>query len=109
MPANAPHGSCGAKNDNRAACGKQPKNMETEQMAKQLCNSTKTHEEWLSVMRFGLNTLLGDQLVLIDCIFTEAQREYDRKDKPRNTQDMQTIAWEIFEELELKITNGEDA
>ena len=78
--------------------------MQTEQMAKQLCNSTKTHEEWLSVMRFGLNTLLGDQLVLIDCIFTEAQREYDRKDKPRNTQELPTIVWEILDELKLKLT-----
>lgn len=83
--------------------------METEQLATQLCNSTKTHEEWLSVMRFGMNTLLGDQLVLIDCIFTEAKREKERADKPRNQQEVPVIAWEIFGELELKITNGEDA
>ena len=73
-------------------------------MAKQLCNSTKTHEEWLSVMRFGLNTLLGDQLVLIDCIFTEAMREKTRGDKPRNTQELPTIVWEILDELKLKLT-----
>lgn len=60
-------------------------------------------------MRFGMNTLLGDQLVLIDCIFTEAKREKERNDKPRNQQEVPVIAWEIFEELELKITNGEDA
>lgn len=77
--------------------------MTNEPIALQLCRQTKTHEEWLTVMRFGMNTLLDDQLVLIDCIFQEAQREYDRKDKPRNSQDVQTIAWEIFEELELKI------
>lgn len=73
------------------------------EIATQLCNSTKTHEEWLSVVRFGMNTLLGDQLVLIDCIFTEAAREKERNDKPRNKQDVPAIAWEIFEELELKI------
>lgn len=77
--------------------------METEKLATQLCNSTKTHEEWLSVMRFGMNTLLGDQLVLIDCIFTEAKREKERADKPRNQQEVPAIAWEIFGELELKV------
>ncbi len=83
--------------------------METEHLATQLCNSTKTHEEWLSVIRFGINTLLADQLVLIDCIFSEATREKERNDKPRNQQEVPVIAWEIFEELKLKITNGDDA
>lgn len=97
-----------------ASCGgygicRTTQNMETEQLATKLCNSTETHEEWLSVMRFGMNTLLGDPLVLIDCIFTEAKREKERNDKPRNQQEVPAIAWEIFEELELKITNGEDA
>lgn len=81
--------------------------MEDEKFASQLCNATKTHEEWLSVMRFGMSTLLGDQCVLIDLIFTEAVREKGRNDKPRNKQEVPAIIWEIFEELELIVDTDE--
>ncbi len=70
----------------------------------QLTNQTKTHEEWLSVMRFGMNTLLEDEITLIECVVTEAMREKARGDKPSNTQELPTIVWEILDELKLKLT-----
>lgn len=75
-----------------------------ENIATRLCNATNTHEEWLAVTRFGIDALIGDQITLIECVITEARREKERGDKPRNKQEVPAIAWEILEELELEIT-----
>jgi len=77
--------------------------MKTESTPIRLCNATKSHAEWLSLMNFGLHSLISDQLTLIECIFAEAAREKERNDKPRNKQELPAIAWEIFDELGLKI------
>lgn len=78
--------------------------MPNDAFAIHLTNQTKTHKEWLSVMRFGMNTLLEDEITLIECVVTEAMREKTRGDKPRNTQELPTIVWEILDELKLKLT-----
>jgi hypothetical protein len=40
--------------------------------------------------------------------FCRAAREKERKDKPRNSQEVAVIAWEIFDELGLKIVADSD-
>jgi hypothetical protein len=41
----------------------------------QLAEQTKTHEEWLSLVRFGLGTLLERQPLLAEILVLEAMRE----------------------------------
>lgn len=43
-----------------------------------LTDNTQSHGQWLSVVRFGLKTLLDAQPLLIEIICREAQREADR-------------------------------
>jgi len=45
--------------------------MPNDALAIQLTNQTKTHKEWLSVMHFGMNTLLEEEITLIECVVTE--------------------------------------
>ncbi|HYE73500.1 MAG TPA: hypothetical protein VEF04_09215 [Blastocatellia bacterium] len=76
-----------------------------EQFAVNLTDNCKMHEEWLSVVRFGLKTLLENQPLLIEIIAREASRQLERK----NLQSL-VIADEvrfIFEELELKLVINE--
>lgn len=49
--------------------------IEKDNFAIELTDKTKSHEEWLAVVRFGLGTLLQDQHILIEVIVREAQRE----------------------------------
>lgn len=77
--------------------------MEQEPLAVQLCNKTTTHKEWLALMSFGMGTLLGDQEILVECIFAEANREKERGNKKEVT----FTVVEIFDELELKIEGHE--
>lgn len=56
--------------------------MDQENFAIQLTDSCKTHEEWLSVMHFGMGTLLRSQPLLMECIVREAERECKRTGLP---------------------------
>ena len=47
---------------------------EQENFAVNLTAKCKTHDEWLSVVRFGLATLLENQRVFAEIIVSEAQR-----------------------------------
>lgn len=58
---------------------------EIETFAVTLTDSTKTHDEWLAVVRFGLSTLMENQSLLIEVIVREAQREAERFNKERVT------------------------
>jgi hypothetical protein len=40
-----------------------------------LATSCKDHDEWLTVIRYGLPTLLQDQGVLIEVLINEAKRD----------------------------------
>ncbi len=71
--------------------------------ALQLTAQTKTHIEWLSVMRFGMATLMQDQQTLMQCVFVEAKRESERGEGLRKSQTVANIAAEIFDELRLKV------
>jgi hypothetical protein len=41
----------------------------------QLSDATPTHEAWLSLMRFGLGTLLNNQSLLAEILARESERE----------------------------------
>ena len=53
-----------------------------ERFATNLAASTKTHDEWLSVVKFGLQTLLENQGTLAEIIAVEAAREAVKNDYP---------------------------
>jgi hypothetical protein len=73
----------------------------TENFAIQLTDAAKTHEEWLSIVCFGMATLLENQLLLMECIVREASRQNERsKVKSRVVADE---ARQIMEELGLRI------
>jgi len=76
-------------------------NIEPSQLAVQLCQYAKNREQWFSVVRFGLSTLLNDPLILIECILIEAKREYELGDDTAAS-----VILGILEELELKITKS---
>ncbi len=71
-----------------------------ENFAVSLTDNCKTHGDWLSVVRFGLKTLLDNQLLLVEIISREAQRQLEK------SPDSHCIADEIrgiFNELGLQI------
>jgi hypothetical protein len=70
-----------------------------DEFVKNLMDSTQTHDQWLAFVRFGLNTLLRDQKLLMTLIVTEAQREAAR----RGSEGPTVIFAQIFEELDLKL------
>ena len=73
----------------------------TENFAIQLTDAAKTHEEWLSIVRFGMATLLENQLLLMECIVREACRQKDRS--PVKSRVVADEARQIMEELGLRI------
>lgn len=75
---------------------------EIEQFAIDLTDRCANHEQWLSVINFGLGTFLENQPLMIEVIVREAQRQLERKNLPSLT-----IADEvrfIFQELNLSFT-----
>jgi hypothetical protein len=53
-----------------------------ENFATNLAANTKSHEEWLSVVKFGLGTLLENQGTLAEIIAAEAARESAKNNEP---------------------------
>lgn len=75
-------------------------NITEENFVIKLTDAAKSHEEWLSIVRFGLATLLENQLLLMECIVREACRERERSTlKTRVAADE---ARKIMEELGLR-------
>lgn len=69
-------------------------------LAIRLCEMAQNHDEWVEIMHFGMESLLEDREILIQCIFDEATRQKTRG----NNDDIAGIIADIFEELELTIT-----
>jgi hypothetical protein len=59
-------------------------NLDQERFATNLAANTKNHDEWLSVVRFGLDTLLENQGTLAEILAAEAARESAKNDDPRH-------------------------
>lgn len=74
--------------------------IDTEIFVIQLTDAAKSYEEWLSIMRFGLNTLLENQLLLMECILREATRQNERS--KIKTRVVVAEARQIMEELGLR-------
>lgn len=70
----------------------------------ELCGQSRTHEQWLSRMRFGLTALLDQQDVIQELIYEEAC-------KLSSVSGMKPWAevGRIFEELGLKIALDDNA
>lgn len=49
--------------------------MPDDQFAFDLAKNTKSHDDWLAVVQFGMGTLLANQLLLAEIITAEATRE----------------------------------
>jgi hypothetical protein len=73
------------------------KDQTVETFAHKLAASCGTHTQWLSVMRYGLGTLLKDQQLLITLIDQEANREVRRGATP------EYALPRIFSELKLRV------
>ena len=69
-----------------------------------LTDTCDTHEKWLSIMRFGLVTLLGQQRLLAELLVREAQRERERSAIPSHVvaDHIAKIIAKIIDELGLK-------
>ncbi len=74
------------------------------QFAHNLLNQTKTYEEWLAVMRFGLPTLLQDQEVLVDAMMTQA--EMMAGGERNHIESLMRNMVKICADLEIKFTVG---
>lgn len=75
-------------------------NIDQENFAKNLAAKTKTHDEWLAVVRYGLGTLMdAPHGLLAEIIGAEAKREAEKNnDEPH---------WELgrmMRELGLKFS-----
>lgn len=49
-----------------------------ENFAIELTDKTDTHQQWLAVMSFGMDTLLKDPSLMMELIAREAERECGR-------------------------------
>lgn len=77
------------------------KNIEPLEIGKKLCEQAETHEEWLAVVKFGLERFLENQTMLVEVITTEVKRLQERAaDDPSLTPYFN----EILAELNLQIT-----
>jgi len=56
-----------------------------ENFSRTLTEQCQTHEEWLAVVRFGLQELLREQSLLVELLFAEATREAERGNHQRQT------------------------
>ena len=75
---------------------------EQEQFAIDLTDNSRTHDDFLLLVRFGMKTLLEHQTVLIEIIFREAERELKRKNLAGRT--ISDEGRKIFDELGLRFT-----
>jgi len=57
-------------------------NLDQERFATNLAANTKTHDEWLLVVKFGLGTLLQNQGTLAEILAAEAARESAKNNEP---------------------------
>lgn len=71
----------------------------------ELGTQTKTHDDWLAVMRFGMLTLLQNQDVLIELISIESARECMR-DGRAHLKPSDCI-FKILMELEIRFVMGD--
>jgi len=67
---------------------------------KSLTEAAKTHEDFLTIVRYGLQQLLADQQLLLKVIFADAAREVGRSGGELS---MSAAAAHTFEELGLRI------
>lgn len=63
-------------------------------------DGVEKREDWLTVVKFGLPTLLGQQIFLVQLIARRAVKE-------AGGQNVVGYFAGIFEDLNLKLTNGE--
>lgn len=75
-------------------------NIEQENFAVELTSATKSHEDWLAVVRFGLGTLLTNQGLLGEIIVNEAAREAAKVPTHKASDEVA----KILRELGLKLT-----
>jgi hypothetical protein len=75
--------------------------IDMENFAIKLTDDCENHEAWLSVVRYGMGTLMDNQPLLIEIIAREATKQNERKGvKGRVIADE---ARQIFTELGLRI------
>ena len=77
---------------------------EMEQFAVDLTDKSPDHVAWLSIVRYGMGTLLENQPLFIEIIFREAVKQLERENLPSRT--VSDEARFIFEELQLQITSA---
>ena len=71
-----------------------------------LIAQTITHEEWEIVVRFGLQTLLENPVMLIEIVFEEAKSELARRAQPRDEPGNVLVeVVKILTDLNLKIVS----
>lgn len=70
--------------------------------AVELTDAAKTHDEWLSIVRFGLPTLLKDPNLLMEIIVRRAQILCDQNKVHVSHRVVADDAAVILEELDLK-------
>jgi hypothetical protein len=75
---------------------------EYEDFAVTLTDQAKTHGEWLSIVKFGLPTLMQDQKLLMEIIVRRAQVVCDQNKKHVPHRVVADDAWVIMDELGLK-------
>jgi len=75
-----------------------------ENFAIKLTDTVKTHDEWLSIVRFGLLTLLENQTLLMEIIVRRAQILCDEHQKYLSSRVVADDARVILEELGLKFS-----
>jgi hypothetical protein len=70
-------------------------------------DSAPSHEDWLSLMRLGMATLLGEPRLLTELIWGEASRQAARhQSRARASRGTSAEAVKIFDELGLKSIAG---
>lgn len=67
------------------------------EFVKNLVGSCATHEQWVSVMRFGLPSLLKDPRLLMECIASHAQHLADLQNA--DPKDPPVFHWEVAPHL----------
>lgn len=76
-----------------------------ENFAITLTDQTTNHQEWLAVVRYGLETLLKDPPLLVEIIVREAERELQRCGIESHVTADHARA--IFKDLGLRLTVSE--
>jgi hypothetical protein len=73
-----------------------------ENFAIDLTDNSQSHEDWLSVVRFGMGTLLENQALFFEIIWREAEKQLKRKGV--ESRKLSDEAVQIFRELKLKVS-----